>query len=221
MVSAAYERIDLAVSDTALQIFGSFNPDPSDRCPDGGRTLIMLGPREPGFWPLVSAEPEFTDNEPDPLDRWSRRIIDGLARQLRAKPVYPFGGPPYHPFFSWALRTGRCWQSPVQFLVHDVAGLFVSYRGALLFSEEILLPAPNGDSPCQSCRHQPCRTACPVEAVSDGHYDATACRSHVGSPAGTACLDLGCQVRRSCPVSESYGRLPAQSRFHQAAFLRR
>ena len=221
MARLAYEKIDSVVSDTALQIFGSFNPDPSDRCPDGCRTLVMLGPREPGFWPHVSAQPEFADNGPDPLDRWSRRIIDALANLLRATPVYPFGGPPYHPFFSWALRTGRCWQSPVQLLVHDVAGLFVSYRGALMFEEKIPLPASDGDSPCCHCRQQPCRTACPVEAISDGRYDAVSCRSHVASPAGISCLDMGCQVRRSCPVSESYGRLPAQSRFHQTAFLRR
>jgi epoxyqueuosine reductase len=59
---------------------------------------------------------------PDPIDRWSRRVIGHMACDLGAKALFPFGGPPWHPFIAWAKRSGRAWESPVGFLVHDRAG---------------------------------------------------------------------------------------------------
>jgi epoxyqueuosine reductase len=53
-----------------------------------------------------------------------------MACDLGAKALFPFGGPPWHPFIAWAKRSGRAWESPVGFLVHDQAGLMVSYRAA-------------------------------------------------------------------------------------------
>ena len=77
---------------------------------------------------------------PDPVDRWSRRVIGRLACDLGAKALFPFGGPPYHPFYQWALRTGRAWESPVRLLVHDTQGLMVSFRGALALREAMAVP---------------------------------------------------------------------------------
>ena len=97
--------------------------------PAGTRTLLLLGPKEPGFWAHLQAQPEW--GAPDPVDRWSRRVIGRIACDLGAKALFPFGGPPYHPFYQWALRTGRVWDSPVRLLVHSEQGLMVSFRGAL------------------------------------------------------------------------------------------
>ena len=35
----------------------------------GPETVLLLSPDEPGFWPHVSAQPEFADGGPDPLDQ--------------------------------------------------------------------------------------------------------------------------------------------------------
>ena len=130
-------RIRAPHTKSTWEILGAFNARDGDNLPGQSKALIMLGPNEPGFWSHVTAEPEFLDDNPNPLDRWSSREIGDLANMFNCRALFPFGGPPYNPFFTWALRTGRCWQSPVKLLVHDVAGLFISFRGALAVNEPV------------------------------------------------------------------------------------
>jgi hypothetical protein len=139
---------------------------------------------------------------------------------LGAEPLFPFGGAPYLPFLRWAIASGRAWQSPAGMLVHDVAGLMVSYRGALRFSQNIELP-PTSASPCTTCVGQPCVTACPVDALSAARgYDVAACHGFLDTPPGDDCLSQGCKARRVCPVSQAFGRDPEQSAFHMSYFHR-
>lgn len=207
--------IEAACAAHRLAVFGGFHPDPAEGL---GRTLLMLGPAEPGFWPHVTAEPEFADGAADPLDRWSARVIGALAESLGGTAFFPFGGPPFCPFYAWALRTGRAWASPVNFLVHDVAGLLVSYRGALALPDRLPLPVPS-ENPCIGCA-APCRTACPVGALGPAGYDVPACHAHLSRPEGRDCLTGGCRVRTTCPVSRGYARLPEQSAYHMRLFHR-
>ena len=196
-----YAGLLAAVRAEGLDILGGFHAKPDDDVPTGCETLILLGPLEPGFWPQLTTQPEWNDGQPDPVDRWSTRAVTKLANLFEAQPLFPFGGPPWHPFFSWALRSGRAWPSPVSLLVHDTAGLLVSYRGALALSSRLELPPPSS-SPCDICADQPCLTACPVSALSERGYDVPACKSFLASPAGQqSCMAGGCQVRRACPVS--------------------
>ncbi len=116
-----------------------------------------------------------------------------------------------------ALRTGRIWESPVRLLVHDRAGLMVSFRGALALRERLALP-PAPARPCDSCPDRPCLTACPVGALGAEGYDVPACRGFLDTPAGADCMARGCAVRGACPVSASHGRLDAQSAFHMRQF---
>lgn len=212
------QGIETLAARERLAVLGGFNPGPDDDLPKGTQTLLLLGPAEPGFWPYLKASPEWRDGTPDPVDRWSRRVIGRLACDLRAKALFPFGGPPHHPFFSWALRTGRVWQSPVRLLVHDTAGLMVSFRGALAMKERITLP-PKQPCPCKTCP-KPCLTACPVGALTGAGYDLPACHGFLDTEAGQNCMDGGCRVRRACPVSQAYARMPEQSSYHMRQFHR-
>jgi len=148
-----------------LAVFGTLAVRRADPVPPDSRTIVLLGPHEPGFWAHVTAAPEFADGGPDPLDRWSARIIGGLARSVGGTAIFPFGGPPYAPFLDWAVASGRAWPSPVGLLVHDTAGLFVSYRGAIALPDALAVEAP-GISPCESCAERPCLTACPPRAMT-------------------------------------------------------
>lgn len=199
-----------------LGLFGGFHAEPADGLPAGIATLVMVGPQEPGFWVHMTTQPEWSDGRPDPVDRWSRRVIGRIACDLGAKAYFPFGGPPYHPFYRWALRTGRAWDSPVRLLVHDEAGLMVSYRGVLALRERLDLPAP-GPRPCNTC-DKPCLTSCPAKALTGSGYDVPACHDWLDRAQGRACLSQGCAVRMSCPLSQSYGRLPEQSAYHMRQF---
>jgi len=201
-----------------LGVFGAFHLTPDDGLPEGLQTLILLGPEEPGFWAHLTGQPEWRDGEPDPVDRWSRRVIGTLACDLGGKAYFPFGGTPYRPFFQWALRSGRAFASPVTLLVHDVAGLFVSYRGALALRERLDLPRVAARSPCETCEAKPCLTACPAAALGAKGYDVPACHDWLNQPAGADCLNRGCGVRRACPASQGYGRLEEQSAYHMRLF---
>lgn len=200
-----------------LRAIGGFHAEPGDELPPGTRTLVLLAPSEPGFWPRVTAAPEFADGAPDPLDRWSRRVIGRMACDLGAKALFPFSGPPWHPFIGWALRSGRIHRSPVGLLVDGEAGLFVSLRGAIALRTRVDLPAPD-TSPCESCSDRPCLTSCPVGALTGAGYDTPACRDFLATDAGAACMTAGCAVRRACPVSARHPRPPEQSAFHMRAF---
>lgn len=192
-----------------LDVFGALH--------DKGDTIILLGPYEPDFWAHVTASPELNDDLPDPLNRWSKRIINDLATQFDANAIFPSDGPPYPAFISWATASSQAWIAPVGMLVHHTAGLFASYRGALRIPQTLPLPVAN-TSPCDPCR-QPCKTACPVNALQPTSYDVEACIAHIKGPDTKSCRTQGCAARRACPVSQTYGRLPEQSAFHMRAFL--
>ena len=72
--------------------------------------IVLLG-AGPGFWTALRASPEGADDLPDPVDRWSLRVIADLAAELGAAPRFPFGGPPYEPFIAWAKASGRAWRT--------------------------------------------------------------------------------------------------------------
>lgn len=191
-----------------LDVFGALH--------DGDDTIILLGPFEPGFWVGFSESSEYLDGKPDPLDRWSKTVASGLALDWGGKAIFPSDGPPFAPFFDWALGSGRAWKSPVTLLVHDTAGLWISYRAAIKLAGKIPLPQ-HQLSPCIDCS-APCKTACPVDALNGETYDVASCKSHLDGQDLAECMTLGCAARRACPVSQSYGRLAAQSEFHMKAF---
>jgi len=200
-----------------LDVFGGFQAQPDDPLPTGTKTVILLGPYEPGFWAHLTASPEARDGKPDPIDRWSRRVIGALATALGATALFPFDGPPWFPFLGWAQRTGRAWSSPVNLLVHDTAGLMVSYRGALALQTPVALPTPPAQRPCDTCS-APCLTACPATALRPDGYDTKACHAYLDTGPGADCMTHGCAVRRACPISQSYGRRPEQSAAHMRSF---
>ena len=208
------DDIDSAAQLQHLTVFGALHTMPKDDLGEG--TLVLLGPHEPGFWPFVSASPEFTDDVPNPMDRWSARVVSALAKDIQGTALFPFGQPA-RPFISWALRSGSVFVSPVSLLVHNRAGLFVSYRGAILVPQHLALP-PSQANPCDSCNDRPCLAACPPDALTKDGYDLPACHGFLDTTDGATCLSQGCAVRRACPLAANYPRLHAQSAFHMKAF---
>lgn len=179
---------------------------------------VLIG-TDAHWWDVFTQSLEYRNRVTDPVDTWSKRIMNEIARTMGAKAQFPSDGPPYAPFIAWAMETDRFWQSPTGMMIHDSAGLMISLRCALEFIEEFE-SVPAGTSPCTTCRDKPCISACPVGALSDRHfYNVPACKAYLDTPGGGACKSGGCLARRACPVSQSFARPDAQSAFHMRAFV--
>lgn len=213
----SFSRIEDAAAAVGLSVVGGFHPQDGDDLDEGVVTLLLLGPGGPEMWEHFCQSPENRDDAPHGLDRWSRRVITALAKELGAQAAFPFGGPPWAPFQKWATRGEHAASSPVGMQATSGRGLWASYRGALKFDFKLDLPAFAAASPCAPCA-QPCRTACPVGAFDSGMYDTKRCVAHVQSGAGEACRD-GCLVRKSCPAGQQISLPSAQRAFHMKAFL--
>ncbi|MEO5337204.1 MAG: ferredoxin [Magnetospirillum sp. WYHS-4] len=200
-----------------LSPLGAFHPGPDDGVPGAPGTLVLVGGVGNSFWAAFEGARR---DESDPLDAWSRRVIDGVARQVGATALYPFEGPPWLPFQRWAMEALGLKPSPLGLLIHPEHGLWLSWRGALAFAERRdLPPPPRPDHACDACPDRPCLHACPVAAFRNGGYDIPACLSHLREMQGVECREWGCRARRACPVGRAHIHPPAQARFHMQAFL--
>lgn len=208
-------EIEALANAEGLMISGVVQETVEKPLPNGAASLILLSPLEPLFWAHIQKSAEARDGAPDPLDRWSLRVISEMALRLGGEPFFPFGGPPYHPFYTWAIDGGEVHVSPVALLTSQRAGLFTSFRGAIALSERITTEYV--PSPCAGCA-QPCTTSCPVGAMGPNGYDVPKCHAFLDSSEGRDCLSNGCRARRACPAGTN--RLSEQSAHHMSYFHR-
>lgn len=215
--------IENAVREVGLAPRGVVRLRPEDGVPafvDGrpARALMLVGWRGRAGWVGFAASPERRDGVPDPLDRWSRRVIGDLATRLGAAALFPFDGPPWWPFQRWGMRAEGLSVSPLGLLIDGEVGLWHGWRGALVLAEDLGGDAPPQASPCATCAGRPCLSACPVDAFTGTHYDVAHCRDHVEGHAGGLCRTDGCRARDACPVGRGHRYAPDQIRFLMNAF---
>lgn len=213
-----------------LRVRGVFTPRESDDVPalDSGqptRALALVGNVGSSLWPAFAASPEHGDGERDALDRWSLRVGTTIAQRLGARALFPFGGPPHHPFQRWAMRAGNLFASPVGLLVHPEYGLWHAFRFALAFSEsfrdDLGDRCARGEQrpPCATCDARACLRTCPVGAFVEGEYRVAQCVEHLVAHPQGPCVTTGCLARHACPVGQSYRYVPAQAQLHMRAFV--
>jgi hypothetical protein len=218
--SAIRQRAALA----GLAVRGAFHPEPEEfaRQLPGVRaaTIILLGFTGSVQWDFFKDSSEASDGRPQPLDRWSRRTVGALALEFGAADVYPQAENFQLPFQRLALRSEPVYQSPIGLLIHPTWGLWHAYRGALVLSHRIELPAEVASgSPCSRCDAKPCLSSCPVGAFRPGSFDLQACSNHLLGASGSPCREGGCLARRACPVGSAHRYTDEQMRFHMQAFI--
>lgn len=196
-----------------MSVIGAFEPDIGEI--GDARAVVLIGNAGSAMWRRLSPRPD--DPESHAIDNWTRDVLEPLAEEAGADIAFPFHGPPYHPFVSWAFRTGRCHKSPLGMAIHDQFGLWFALRAAFLFPEQLSLPPTAGVSPCNVCTDRPCLTACPVDAFDDEKYDYEACRAHVRQRPND-CAAEGCRARRACPVAREFIYEPAHAAYHMRSF---
>lgn len=219
------EEIAAALKAQGLLLFGGFRPEAGDgvpSLPDGrpAATLLMVGNAGPAAWQTFAAAPEAGDGAPNPMDRWSKRVLGRLAEAHGGMALFPSDGPPYPPFVVWAKRAAPVRESPLGMLIHPVYGLWHAYRGALALPQPLILPPrETGAYPCDSCADKPCLATCPVSAFGPGGYDVAVCVGHIQTTPGEDCMKLGCRARRACPIGRAHVYDPPQAEFHMEAFV--
>lgn len=211
-------KLVTALAKQHLAVLGTCPPD-ANFCAPEHQCIALIGP-QPGaeFWSHFTQIAEFCDQKADPMDRWSKRVLNRIGDDFGGVALFPSDGPPWPPFFGWAQQSGEMWQSPVGMLVHHQSGLWVAFRGALLLPFPLERAAPS--SPCLTCAERPCETACPVSALGPSRYDTDACHVYLDQPGGADCMDHGCAARRACPASQSHARLSQHSAYHMRQFHR-
>jgi hypothetical protein len=208
-----------------VAVRGGFHPETADAATllphsMAAGTVVLLGFTGSAQWSRYACSREASDGLPDPLDRWSRRVVGGLAREFNGTDFYPDDKPAVS-FQRLAERCEPVHRSPIGIMIHPEWGLWHAYRGALAFQRRMELPhLARAPSPCDSCAGRPCLTACPVDAFTPDGFDSQRCIGHVESALGAECRERGCLARRACPVAPSARYVPAQAKFHMAAFLR-
>ena len=217
-----------------LRLRGGWRPVADDvftRLPGGQQAAVvwMAGVVGSAFWPIFKASSFFQDGLPDPLDRWSRDIGTDLASRWGGVALFPFDGPPYHPFQQWATRAEPLQSSPLMLRIHPEFGLWHAYRFALALPA--VLPDDLAVTPqvptmaqpdlCLTCDGQPCLSACPVQAFTGTTYQLDACAAHLHSADGGDCMQSGCLARRACPVGREHIYQPEHAAFHMRAFAGR
>ena len=212
---SGFARLHRQLGKSGMTVIGAFEPDKGEI--GDARAVVLIGNAGSAMWRRFDPKP--SNPEDHAIDRWTREVLEPLAAGAGAEAVFPFDGPPYHPFVSWAFRTGRCHQSPLGMAIHDRFGLWFALRAAFLFDEELELPAGPGISPCVACRDQPCLSACPVGAFDGGSYDHETCRTHVRTTPND-CASEGCRARRACPVGNEFVYEPGHAAYHMRSFAR-
>jgi hypothetical protein len=185
------------------------------------QTVILIGNVGSELWDRSSAEIEAL-GDPDPLDRWTRDVIEPIAASVGGLALLPFTGPPYWPFQRWAERAEGVRQSPIGIQIHPEFGLWHAYRAAILLREATALPPREQAHPCDTCVDRPCLTHCPVNAFSSAGYDVDRCVDHVAALQNEpgSCSDVGCLARLACPVGAAWRYHPEHARFHMRAFVK-
>ena len=200
------------------------------------KSIYLVGHGGGGFWPMFDAWHEMHPGIADPLDTWSKAVINPAAARLGGEAVFP-SDQPWQPFQQWAMAAEGLKPSPLGLLIHPEYGLWHGYRGAILFAEVRMdaaacapkeplggrlaypEPAKPGAHPCDTCGDKPCLSSCPVGAFTPAGFAVTECRSYLETEAGQdGCMRRGCLARDACPVGREYRYGADQIRFHMAAF---
>lgn len=216
--------IAASLAATGMILRGGFNFDEADDPPPGpsgrsAKSVVLVGQAGAAHWPYFKA---WRQRQPgdlgDPLDRWSRDVIGGIASRHGARAVSP-SDRPYLPFQQWAMRAEGLKPSPLGILMHPVYGLWHAYRGALLL--EVAVPVGQSHETihlCDLCVGKPCLKSCPTGAHSEAGFAYGACLAHVRSRDGQSCRAAGCLDRNACPHGTSYRYPDEMQAFHMRAF---
>lgn len=208
-----------------VAVRGGFSTQKADDIPqktpgEATLSLVLFGQVGPSLWSAFEDSPELTDGKSNPMDRWSERVGNTIAREMNGLALFPFGGPPHHPFQQWAVRAESVSPSRLGISIHTQYGLWHAYRFAVALPTKVIgLDPESSKMPvCDSCVGHPCLSKCPVGAFGDDGYDVTICFNYLNENLEAPCHSIGCLARDACPEGQEFRYGEEQIRFHMHQF---
>jgi epoxyqueuosine reductase len=153
---------------------------------------------------------------PDPLDRYTARVIDALVAAVApgARAFYPFT-PPWLPMQTLGVAAGLPSAGPLGLQIHPRWGPWWAYRALIVLTDAPVTSEPPLARACDGCP-APCIAACPVGAPTMGGFTGATCARH--RQADQACQH-SCAARRACVVAPGAAYPAEQIAFHMDASL--
>jgi hypothetical protein len=188
----------------------------------GAEGAVIVGSGGPAFFDLFDREPEAADGTPNPLDRYTVRVVTHAVREALAPLTiahavgFPFGSRPLIPFQRIGRAAGLGGPGPLGLQIHPRFGPWWAYRALIALDRPLPQSPPPGDG-CAGC-DAPCVAACPAGAVARGGFDVVAChgRRLVAEPCRQSCA-----ARIACVRGPEHRYRDAELAFHMRASMPR
>jgi hypothetical protein len=179
----------------------------------GASGALIVGNAGRSLWQKFSAAPERALGE-DPLDAYTRRILDEAARLTTPCAAVGFyaeqRGGQYLPLVKLAQRAGFGTPGRVGVLIHPVYGPWLAIRAVLLVSDALSSAEPARFDPCAGCP-APCASACHGGVIGVQGVDVAGCyQTRLTNP---KCA-LACDARSACVVGPEHAYSAEQIAHH-------
>jgi epoxyqueuosine reductase QueG len=183
---------------------------------------VVVGSGGPAFFDCFQrAGIEAADRAPNPLDRYTRRVVEAAVGgalaplEIRYAVSFPFAGiSPLIPFQRLGRAAGIGPPGPLGLQIHPVYGPWWAYR-ALVVVDRPLSDGPSLGDVCAGCP-APCVGACPGSAVSRTGFSIPTCHAH--RLRAEPCR-LSCAARVACVRGPEHRYRDEELAFHMAASM--
>jgi hypothetical protein len=179
----------------------------------GARGALVVGNAGRALWERFLESPDRALAD-DPLDRYTRRVLDAAASHWDPAAVVAFYADRregvYLPIVALARRAGFGTPGRVGVLIHPEYGPWIAIRAVLLVPESLVEESVAPYDPCTGCP-APCASACVGLAVGARGLDARRCYdTRLADP---ACAGA-CAARSACVVGRAHAYAPEQLAHH-------
>ena len=195
----------------------------SERLLPGARSAVVVGNGGRAFHEAFHTSRESADRAPDPIDTFTRRILERVVSLLdqsgsTSRALFPwerYGGE-YADFVALGRVSGMGRESRLALLLHPRYGPWMALRAVILTTLEIPPTSPlAGFDPCRRCS-APCAAVCHGGALDGGRFSVSACFQ--GRVQHAACRQR-CDARRACVLGRDHAYLPLWEAHHMSASL--
>jgi ferredoxin len=184
------------------------------------RAALVVGSGGRALWSALRKALEL-DAANDPVETYTARVLDALARDLGAaghpsRALYPMEqrGGVWADFVALGRGAGLGVPSRLGMLIHPTYGPWLSIRAVLLTTRECPLGTSLRDfDPCAGCA-APCAGACPGGAVWPEGISARLC--YETQRTNPACA-LRCDARHACVLGQEHAYATEAEAHHMSA----